>query len=737
MTYARDHESELLEAALAYAASGLLVFPVHSTDDSGACSCGRLDCGCPGKHPRTAHGHLDATTEPGQIRAWWTTWPKANIAMNCGASGRVVIDVDDKDDRPGPDTWHALKEELGVELEESAIVETPSGGFHAHYLVGDHRVGSRNDLLGAGIDVKAEGGYVLLPPSSIGGIAYVWIDGFGIEKTAPIAEALASRIEYVARPARSPRGNETLTAAEQIPKGRRNETLFGDACAMRRRGHSRAEIQAAITEKNKRCLPRLSGEELRHLVGSAMKYEPAEGEEAAEFACTDAGNAELFCALNAEHLRYDHRRGAWFRFSEHHWVEDGDGAVYRLAIAAVRKRYQRALEIGDLPSREVESKFAIRSENRQRLEAMLALARCQLPIATAGDGWNRDPLALACANGVIDLATGRLRAGLPDELISISSGVPHDPDAGCPRWERFLTEIFQADEELIDWIWRVVGYLLSALTYEQFFLLCYGVGANGKSTFLNVLRQLLGGYAFNAPFTTFEASSRGQIPNDLAALVDRRLVTSSETGENTRLNEARLKMLTGGDPVTARFLHREFFTFAPVAKFVLAVNHKPQVRDYSHGFWRRLCLVPFEVRFEEGTSADKQLDKKLAAELPGILTWAVRGHAEWRSRGLEPPSAVRAATAAYRAESDPLAAFLCERCFAEKGAATKAATIFDAYLKWADEQVLPDCERLARTTFYQLLESHFPKRHTKTGNLYLGLRIVDPDVPMLDEAVEG
>ncbi len=671
-----------------------------------------------------------------QIRAWWQNWPEANIAVSCGACGRVVVDVDDKDGRPGPDTWHDLKAELGCELEATALVETPSRGFHVHYLANGHRVGSKNDLLGTGVDVKAEGGYVLLPPSSLGGIAYTWFEGQGVETTAPIPDVLARRIEFSSAPACGRRADEPSAAGQPIPKGQRNDTLFRDACALRRRDHTLTEIEVAIAETNKRCVPPLSSGEIQRLIDSAMRYEPSTGEGADQFACTDAGNAELFCSRHGRRLRYDHRRAAWYLFNGHHWNEDGDGAVMRLAVETARHRYRQALHVSDLQKRKDESGFAIQSENRQRLEAMLALARSQLPIATAGDAWKRDPLVFAVANGIIDLRDGHLRRGSADELISISSNVTYMPETPCQRWQQFLSEIFQGDEELIDWIWRLVGYLLSGLTDEQYFLLCYGVGANGKSTFLNVLRQLLGGYAFNAPFATFEANAHGQIPNDLAALVDRRLVTSSETGENTRLNEARLKMLTGGDPVTARFLHREFFTFVPVAKFVLAVNHKPRVLDYSYGFWRRMCLVPFEARFADG-SADKHLNAKLASELPGILAWAVRGHLEWRARGLEPPSVVRAATESYRADSDPLAAFLSECCLVESASATPAKAAFGAYNSWADAQALPDAERLARNRFYQLLEGQFSKRHTKSGNLYVGVRVLDSAVPTLDEAAQG
>ena len=153
----------LLEAALAYARL-VKVFPVHSTDEAGRCSCGDANCASPGKHPRTAHGHLDATDDLERIRRWWKRWPSANIAMACGASGQVVVDVDERNGRPGLDTWFELRQKLGVELEQTALVETPSGGQHAHYLTDGQNIGCGNDRLGIGIDVKGEGGYVLLPP---------------------------------------------------------------------------------------------------------------------------------------------------------------------------------------------------------------------------------------------------------------------------------------------------------------------------------------------------------------------------------------------------------------------------------------------------------------------------------------------------------------------------------------------------------------------------------------------
>jgi putative DNA primase/helicase len=741
---------ELLRAARYYAARGLFVFPLHETDDEGRCSCGKADCSSPGKHPRITDNLARASRSDEQIRAWWARWPRANIALSCGASGRVVVDVDVKDARGGGETWHELKTQLDghkhdAGLEETAMVETPSGGFHAHYLAGVHRVGSKNDLLGAGIDVKAEGGYVLLPPSRIGGVQYAWVEEHGIEVTAALPAALAERLAFSApRPRlRAVEGDDG--AEEPITQGSRDDTLFRAACALRRRGHSRSEIQVLLEEMNKRCQPPLLGEELRHIAGSAMRYEPEAAPTRApqsappathSYTRSDAGNAELFGHLHGDAVRYDHTRGQWFVWAGHHWALDADGLVYRLAIGAARRRYADGASIADLTERQREAKFAIDSENRGRLDALLALARRMLPISTAGDGWDADPCALAVANGVVDLEDGVLRPGRPEELISRVSPVRYDPAARCPRWLRFLAEVFAGDEELVDWIWRFCGYALGGLTSEQCFLLLYGLGANGKSTFLNVLSALLGSYACNAPFSTFEAKGKGDIPNDLAALAGRRLVTSSETGANTPLNEARMKMLTGGDPVTARFLNREFFTFVPVAKIALAVNHKPRVRDFSPGFWRRVRLVPFEVRFE-GAVADRDLEKQLFGELSGILAWAVAGYVEWRRRGLDPPAAVFSATAAYRSDSDPLAGFIAEACAASSEARLPGAAAWDAYGAWAAGQGLGEDERLSRPRFYKLLEEHFPKRHTKAGNVYLGVRLAGEAELTLGEAVKG
>lgn len=452
---------------------------------------------------------------------------------------------------------------------------------------------------------------------------------------------------------------------------------------------------------------------------------------------TDAGNGELFAQLYGDRLRYDHRRRHWLVWRGHWWADDLDGEARRLAKLATRHRFLGAAGIEDLKARTDVAKFAIASENRQRLDAMLLQAQSEPPIANAGDSWNGDSWLFGAVNGVVDLRTGQLRPGRPEDGVTLHTNVPFEPDAACPRWLGFLDEVFRGDAELIDYIWRTVGYSLTGDIREQCIFLCHGTGANGKSVFLSVLRAVGGGYACNSPFSTFELDRRASIPNDVAALCGRRLVTSSETNEGTRLNEARLKALTGGDPMTARFLHGEFFTYEPAAKLWLAVNHRPVVTDDSYGFWRRVRLIPF-LRVFSGEEDDQQLRATLLAELPGILAWAVRGALEWQTRGLAPPDAVQVATESYRSESDPLAQFIDERCVVGPGYQVGAAAAFKAYTDWASAQGISERERLSNKAFGTRMTSRFEKTKGKKGRTYLGIGLLaDVAEPEGDGSVTG
>jgi putative DNA primase/helicase len=416
---------------------------------------------------------------------------------------------------------------------------------------------------------------------------------------------------------------------------------------------------------------------------------------------TDAGNAEFFAAVNKEELRYDHKRGQWLAWHKHWWTKDNNGLVYRLAKSVARMRAQAAQHMSE-KEKEKEIAWARLSESWARLEAMLKLAESEYPLSDSGEGWDAAPMLLGVANGVVDLKTGVRRDGLPAEKITLWSPFEFDASAPCPRWLRFLNEVFGNDQSLINFVQRAAGYSLTGSTREQCLFLLYGSGANGKSTFLEVLRKVFGCYASNLPFSALELASRSNIPNDVAGMAGKRLVTAIETSESAQLNEARIKMLTGGDPVTARHLYGEFFVFLPTAKLWLAFNHLPNVKDDSPGFWRRIKLIPFNQRFESG-AIDKELLPKLAVESPGILAWAVQGALMWQTEGLGEPTVVREATETYRKVSDPLEEFIEEYCIVTPSARVTAAAIWNAFDGWQDKTRghIP----LNRTAFSQRLEA--------------------------------
>jgi len=442
------------------------------------------------------------------------------------------------------------------------------------------------------------------------------------------------------------------------------------------------------------------------------------------FNLTDAGNGEFLASLNSARWRYDHARGRDLLFLGHRWVEDSTDELIQIAKNAARHRYLLAADIKDTAQRSKMAQWAIQSESKSRIDAALSLARSESLIADAGEDWDNRPLLLACENGLVDLEKGVLRDGRPEDRLILHTPIAYDPDARCPQFEKFFVEILSRDADLVDFVHRAIGYSLTGLTIEQVLFILWGSGANGKTVLLSILRAVLGQYAYNMPFSTVELKDRLSIPNDVAALADRRLVTAAETNDGARFNEARIKALTGCDPITARFLHHEFFTFRPVAKFWLGVNHRPVVRDDSFGFWRRVRLIPFLQQFRDDTDpkADPKLESKLREELPGILRYFVHGCLEWQMRGLRPPKCVLAATEEYRQESDPLAPFIEECCTVGEGLSATAQELYNGYKKWAEVQGMRDREIMSIHAFGRRLGDAFVGGRTKQGKFYSGLK---------------
>jgi putative DNA primase/helicase len=395
---------------------------------------------------------------------------------------------------------------------------------------------------------------------------------------------------------------------------------------------------------------------------------------------TDLGNARRLVARHGHNLRYVVADREWRVWEGGLWRPDRTLEVIRLAKETVEAMHEEAEAAPTEELRRELLAHGLASEASARIRAMVELAASEPEVVALPEQFDRDPWLLNAANGTVDLRTGALRGHRREDLITRIAPVRFDQGAEAPGWEAFLSRITEGNAGLVQYLQRVAGYTLTGLTREHALFILYGPGGNGKTTFVEALRACLGGYAAQADFGSFLSGSRG-IPNDIARLAGCRLVTAAEVDEGRRLDESRVKQLTGGDRVTARFLFREFFEFDPAFKLFLITNHRPEVRGTDHGLWRRIHLVPFDVTIPE-EEIDSSLREKLLEELPGILNWAVQGCLAWQERGLDPPDEVRAATESYRREMDLAGTFIEDCCSVGEDRSIRAADLYPAYLAW-------------------------------------------------------
>lgn len=390
---------------------------------------------------------------------------------------------------------------------------------------------------------------------------------------------------------------------------------------------------------------------------------------------TDLGNARRLIDRHGRQLRYVHGHGLWRVWDGQRWAVDTTGEVTRRAIDTVDAipHELAVLTPGHL-------KHAGTSQDRSRLTAMIALVRDLEPVAVSHHAFDADPWALNTTNGIIDLRTGQLHPHDPDQLHTRLVPATYDPGIACPLWERFLEQTI-GNPQVIGYVQRLVGYTLTGLSREHVLPVLHGDGANGKSTFLDVLLTLLADYAWTAPSELLLTTRNDQHPTALADLQGRRLAVVSETDQGRRLNEAQVKTLTGGDRIVARRMRGDFYTFAPSHTLWTATNHLPQVRGRDEGIWRRLKPLAFSRRIPDGEK-DPRMRDRLCTELDGILAWAVQGCLAWQTHGLDEPAMVTAGRDAYRNQTDIIGPFLDDCCHLADGQHAYAVDIYTAYQRW-------------------------------------------------------
>jgi putative DNA primase/helicase len=416
-------------------------------------------------------------------------------------------------------------------------------------------------------------------------------------------------------------------------------------------------------------------------IGKALGWEQANMSEGRKFYYrTDYGNGQRFVDQHGELVRYVGKWRKWLVWDGARWKVDDGGLVTRLAHQTALKIFDEVKHAADTEEQKEIVQWAFKSQSKDRINAMIASAAPYMVVDHTE--LDKDPWLLNCENGTLDLRTGELRDPRPEDLITKLAPVSFDPYAPARTFEAFLERVLP-NGALRKFVQRVLGYAITGDTSEHILPFLYGTGANGKTTLVNAVLNVLGDYGQQAA-PDLLLSKRGSHPTELADLFKARFVPSVEVEDGRRFAESLLKQLTGGDRIKARRMHEDFWEFEPTHKVFLAANHKPVVRGSDHGIWRRIKLIPFEVRVPE-SEQDKKLPEKLSAEASGILAWLVRGCLDWQENGLGEPDEVIAATDAYRSEMDVLAAFIDDRCVVAPNAEATAKDLWGAWKSWADE----------------------------------------------------
>ena len=414
---------------------------------------------------------------------------------------------------------------------------------------------------------------------------------------------------------------------------------------------------------------------------------------------TDTGNAERLVLVYRPSILYCHKWRKWLVWNKRQWHIDGSGTIERLAKETITKFGDAAWAVIDEDKKKRLVNHFFHSQSDSRLRAMISLAESEVPVVP--NQLDTDLNLLNCLNGIINLKTGELLKHSQKYLCTKLAPVNYDANAKCPTFEAFLERAMGGKQSLINFLQRSIGYALTGNVNEKAIFFLYGDGDNGKTTFLETIKTILGDYAGQLPVSSLMAKRQSDgSSNDIAQLRGLRFVTSSEAEQGAKLAEAKVKYITGMGTVQARFLYGELFEFPPTHKIFVDANHKPEIRGDDNAVWNRIKLIPFTVSIPK-EEQDKNLAAKLRAEATGILAWAVRGCVEWQKHGLGTPKEINNAVADYRNEMDIVKDFIEERCVGGLDLRIKTSTLYDAFKEWCK---LNEQEPLSKAVFVSRLK---------------------------------
>lgn len=424
-----------------------------------------------------------------------------------------------------------------------------------------------------------------------------------------------------------------------------------------------------------------------------------------KFRLTELGNAERIAYEYGHVIKYVSDMG-WLIWDGKRWKFDTKKEIERITAKVLRGLYKS--------EDEMETKWARMCERRNiRMNSIKDL----MPLVPAErEEFDRHKYLFNVENGIVDLKTGKLQPHDRDLKLTQMANVEFDENATCPTWLSFLDQIFLGDKDLIEYMQRLVGYSLTGDISEQSMYFLVGGGSNGKSTFINTIKKLMGDYGSQTKSDTFIKKKDTGANNDIARLANARFVSAVESEEGEKLQESLVKTITGGEPILARFLRQEFFEYIPEFKVFFTTNHKPIIGGVDDGIWRRVKIIPFSLSLKPH-QRDKKLEEKLSLEMPGIFNWLVEGCLKWQKTGLRDPKVVTDATGNYKDDMDILAPFLWESCYIDEpqneSIRIEAKELYNVYDRWCYQSG----ERaLGNRSFYRMLETKGFGKTKGTGN---------------------
>lgn len=596
------------------------------------------------KSPYTARGLKEATTDTSQINDWWEKHPGALVAVTCGeSSGILVIDIDSGANKCGEASFKAT----GLSIPSTVQTKTMSGGRHVlfRYPKGSNLRNSASTCFGPDIDVRAEGGYVIFAGSVLpDGRRYEYVEGLSMDEVeiAPLPDEYLKRL---LTPNKEVQRNRATGAQE----GARNQTLFQHAVSAVHGAMTDEEVRTTAFQLNQTFNPPLDADEVEGTVRSAVSYRKN-----SRLPHTDLGNAERFREAWQGRVHYIREHRAWASFDGQRWVLD-DAAAARMAHETVRG-IVREVASSDPDELQQAIRWQKNSEANARINSLLDIASQLEGLSISQEAFDTHPHLFNFQNGTMDLKSGEFREARANDRITRMAGCKWEANATAPRFVQFISEVVGEDEDDARYLKKLAGYILAADRIEQRIQILIGDGGDGKSTLIETLKRLMGDYQTTLAATSISTQNTGGIPNDIAKLAGKRLATISELPQKLHVNTQLVKAISGGDTLTARFLHKEYFDFEPTAQLLVATNFYPYADVEDQAYFRRLAILRFPKSFAN-SNPDKSLKSKLAEELPGIAKWAVDGYRAYLDEGLELTQSMHSELEKYRHFTDPLTGF--------------------------------------------------------------------------------